>query len=257
MLIDQLIFRLFSYPKYYWFAQSNHYIHSPFIFQWIGLIQTWANREDETLKAYRNLLAEDSSAFSYNQDKKVSSISVKNRYAQTSIDDVFGKILSATSVYMRSKSFLELGTSLGVSTAYIVTSNHSIVGTTIDSNPLASKIAKDRFDRIFPEHHVKFETGLFKDVLPRIVQDMQSIDFVFIDGDHSYEATLENVQIVKPYLSENSVIVLDDIRWSRSMFRAWSQLVEINEFNYTVDYGRIGLLFKVNNNSPKQHFYLH
>lgn len=257
MFIDQLIFRFFSYPKYYWLAQSNLYIHSPFIFQWIGLIQTRANKEDETLMAYRNALAEDSSAFSYDQDNKVSTISVKNRYAQTSIDDVYGKILSATAVYMRSKSFLELGTSLGVSAAYIVTSNQLIAGTTIDSNPLASQLANDRFERIFPEHRVKFETGLFKDVLPRIVRDMQSIDFVFIDGDHCYEATVENVQIIKPYLSENSVIVLDDIRWSRSMFRAWSQLVEITEFNYSVDYGRMGLLFKVNNNSPKQHFYLH
>ncbi len=257
MLIDQLIFRFFSYPKYYWLAQSNLYIHSPFIFQWIGLIQAWANKEDEKLIAYRNALAEDSSAFSYDKENKVSTISVKNRYAQTSVDDVYGKILLATSVHMQSKSFLELGTSLGVSAAYIVRSNHRIVGTTIDRNPLASKMAKERFDRIFPEHRVKFETGLFKDVLPSIVKDMQSIDFVFIDGDHSYEATVENVQKVKPYLSENSVIVLDDIRWSRSMFRAWTQLVEIKDFNYTVDYGRMGLLFKVNNHSSKQHFYLH
>ncbi len=100
-----------------------------------------------------------------------------------------------------------------------------------------------------------FHCGKFEEILPNILTE-KNIDFCFIDGDHSYQATINYVYQIKDYLSEHAVLILDDIRWSEGMYSAWEELILLSDFNYTIDFGRIGLLFKHQNKSPKQHFIL-
>ena len=257
MIIDKFIFRFFSYIGYYWKAQSNHYIHSPFIFSWVNTIKQNLSNTDHTIIQYRNSLAKDMSLFIYQQDNKEVCVSVSDRYRKTTISDDYGKILASTCLYLNAKNFLELGTSLGVSAAYLVSARPTIKGVTLDSNIHAISRSQGLFNTIFPHHQVEFKNGTFKDTLPKVLQAGNEYDFVFIDGDHHYESAIDYVSHIKSFLSENAVIVLDDIRWSRGMFKAWKELIYLPEFNYTIDFGRIGLLFKVNNHSPKQHFFLY
>lgn len=257
MNIDKLLFRILSYIVYYWKAQSNLYIHSPFIFDWVNALNQNLGKTNNTITFYRASLDKDLSKFIYNHNNRELCVSVSDRYRKTSISDHYGKILSYTSSYLSAKNFLELGTSLGVSAAYIASSNPSIKGVTIDSNLNSITKSQSLFDKIFPQHQVEFKSGIFKDILPEVLLVGNEYDFVFIDGDHNYESTIEYVTKIKMFLSENAVIVLDDIRWSSNMHRAWQELILLPEFNYTVDFGRIGFLFKINNHSPKQHFYIH
>jgi predicted O-methyltransferase YrrM len=257
MHIDKLVFRFFSYLSYFWKAQSNLYIHSPFIFDWVNAIQKERVTNSDSIQNYRNTLLHDKSTFIYTSFEQINYTTVSARYLKTSITDLYGKVLMATSSYTKANNFLELGTSLGVSTAYICASNNQIKGMTIDANPMAVDKSKVLFNQYFPNHTVNFVTGSFDVTLPSALCEFDSIDLVFIDGDHSYKGTLEYVTQIKDCLSEKAVIILDDIRWSKDMYKAWSELLSLPEFNYTVDMGRIGLLFKVNNHSPKQHFYIH
>jgi len=257
MPLDNYIFRLLSYIRYYWRAKSNLYIHSPFVFEWMNVIKVRKTQSDGRIASYRTALKNNLDIVHYENLGVSYQTTVRDRYARTAIDHPYGQVLSATSRYLQANFFLELGTSLGVSTAYIVSSSDSIRGTTIDSNAETTAIAQRILNDIFCNHKVEFAMGYFEEILPNLLHQTNRLDFVFIDGDHSFEGTLTYVKMIKSFLSDNSVIILDDIRWSRDMYRAWGALIQLADFNYTIDYGRLGLLFKVNNHAPKQHFYIH
>ncbi|HEX7116836.1 MAG TPA: class I SAM-dependent methyltransferase [Steroidobacter sp.] len=59
---------------------------------------------------------------------------------------------------------------------------------------------------------VRRESGRFDDVLPGVLSEMGSVDYVFIDGHHEEEATNRYFELVRPYLSDIAVVVFDDIR---------------------------------------------
>lgn len=251
-----LYFRIQSYISYLWNARGNHYLHSPFVFEWYKTVKNYTVKCPPLIQLYRDDLAKNLDAFEYNSNQNKTSTTISQRYKQTSINHQYGAVLHATAQYLNAKKFLELGTSLGVSTLYMTIANEGIKGISIDANSQAIDIAMTKFKDYGLDSDVSFYLGEFKNALPQILSTNNLIDICYIDGDHSYDATVYNTKYILPYLSPHSVIILDDIRWSRDMFLAWEELISIDPFNITVDFGRIGLLFKLNNSSPKQHFVL-
>lgn len=256
MLIDKFLFRFFSYSCYFWKAQSILYIHSPFVFGWVNCIQLLQAQNDIAVENYRKNLECNRNLFEYVLKGNKVKTQVYKRYKITSITDDYGKILTATMIYLKANYFLELGTSFGVSTAYLVSRTREARGLSIDFNEQAILMAQSMFDKHFVGHRVKFIHGYFNEILNKVLTNDLKLDFIFIDGDHSYKSTINYVKMVLPFMSEKAVIALDDIRWNKDMYKAWSEILLFPEFNYTIDYGRIGFLFKVNNHSPKQHFVL-
>jgi predicted O-methyltransferase YrrM len=257
MTITTLFFRLISYAKYYIKAQSDLYIHSPFIYEWMKHLMVFRAKSFSNINRYRASLDKNTNSIAFNNQGEEKITTVRDRYMNTSISDDYGKILQATASYIKASNFLELGTSLGVSTAYIHATNSHIEGITIDANSQTSTLASFLFDSLLSPHKVTFEIGFFKDVIHEILNKTKPIDFVFIDGDHKLESTLHYLEMLMPNLAENAVVVLDDIRWSPDMYKAWLRACLYTDFNYAIDFGRMGILFKVNNHSPKQYFTIH
>ena len=48
--------------------------------------------------------------------------------------------------------------------------------------------------------------------------------------------------MIKPFLSDNSVLVFDDIHWSEGMLSAWTEIIE-NEENiiFSIDLVQLGI----------------
>ncbi|MGC6533070.1 MAG: class I SAM-dependent methyltransferase, partial [Flavobacteriales bacterium] len=80
-------------------------------------------------------------------------------------------------------------------------------------------------------------------------------DFVFVDGNHRKEATLEAVELLAPHLGEGAVVVIDDIYWSRGMTEAWDELRKREQFALSIDVFEMGILF-MGLPMAKQHFVL-
>ncbi|HKR23515.1 MAG TPA: class I SAM-dependent methyltransferase [Pyrinomonadaceae bacterium] len=137
---------------------------------------------------------------------------------------------------------LEMGTCLGVSTAYLgaaLTMNNRGKILTLEGSAALAAIAKRNLSEL--EVEVTVCVGPFKDNLKHILFMNAPIDFVFVDGHHDEQATLSYFQQMIPYMSTGAVIVLDDIRWSAGMTRAWKQLCSHPRVFLSVDLGGMGV----------------
>ena len=83
------------------------------------------------------------------------------------------------------------------------------------------------------------------------------MDFAFIDGHHDEDATLSYFHQVLSSLSEHSVLVFDDIRWSAGMAGAWRAIVAHEHVELSLDLGKVGLCV-LSKGSParRQSFYI-
>ena len=147
------------------------------------------------------------------------------------------RALAGLASYLDAAVVLELGTCLGITTAYL--GKHAASVTTIEGNPKLAGHAEDIWRRLNLQN-VTSIVGDFDDVLPSLPP--QQYDLIFIDGNHRGAALIRYVNELAPCLSEKGVIVCDDIHWSRDMEAAWDELIQENRWSLRVDFYEWGLL---------------
>ncbi|MDA9206991.1 class I SAM-dependent methyltransferase, partial [Crocinitomicaceae bacterium] len=54
---------------------------------------------------------------------------------------------------------------------------------------------------------------------------------------------------------DQTIFILDDIRWSKSMLDSWNNLIKSDAFNLSMDFFRMGVLIK-RPQQVKEHFIL-
>jgi len=106
-----------------------------------------------------------------------------------------------------------------------------------------------------PLDNIKPICGIFETELPHLAQELNSFDFVFIDGDHNGTKLLEYFDVILPKLTSNSIVVVDDIRWSQDMEDAWKEMKANRRVSVSLDLFRCGILF-FRQGIAKQHFML-
>ncbi|HPI44341.1 MAG TPA: class I SAM-dependent methyltransferase, partial [Tenuifilaceae bacterium] len=94
--------------------------------------------------------------------------------------------------------------------------------------------------------------GKFKDVLPIILPTIGTVDFVFIDGHHDRFATKEYFETIFPYLSEKSIVIFDDIDWSKGMGEFWDEMNHDSRVKFSFDLFRWGVCFIDKHNSESR-----
>ena len=147
------------------------------------------------------------------------------------------RALAGLASYLDAAVVLELGSCLGITTAYL--GKHAASVTTIEGNPMLVGHAKDIWRRLNVQN-VTSIVGDFDDVLPSLPP--QQYDLIFIDGNHRGAALIRYVNKLAPCLSEKGVIVCDDIHWSRDMEAAWDELIQENRWSLRIDFYEWGLL---------------
>ena len=83
--------------------------------------------------------------------------------------------------------------------------------------------------------------GRFKDVLAGILSNEQLFDLVFIDGHHDKKATKEYFEQLYPFLSDNSILIFDDINWSEGMKQAWQEIHNDERIHCSFDLNKWGI----------------
>ncbi len=249
-----------KYLKYQLFADTKYKVHSPFVFELLTeVIQHkdayYAYQDIERLRQQLlsskatitvNDLGAGSRVFKSDQ-RKVSAI------AQHSLaPPKYAQLLFRLVNHFKPQTLLELGTSLGITTLYLAAPNSKATVYTHEGCAATLEVAQQNFDQMQQQNIVAVQ-GNFNDTLPQTLQQLQQLDFAFIDGNHSKAPTLAYFEQCLTKVHNNSVLVFDDIHWSAEMEAAWHIIQQHPTVTVTIDLFRMGLVF-FRKEQEKEHF---
>ena len=170
---------------------------------------------------------------------------VKDICFNASSPSKFGELIFRIILENHPERCLELGTSLGISGAYQLAAlniNNKGELITIEGSKNVAKIASKNFLEMGFSNFTLYE-GRFKDVLSNILSKENLFDMVFIDGHHDKDATKEYFEQIYPFLSENSILIFDDINWSKGMSEVWEIIYKDIRINQSIDLDKWGICF--------------
>ena len=140
---------------------------------------------------------------------------------------------------------LELGTCCGFSASYMAKACSTAKIFTVEGAKEVASIAKRNIDQLGITN-VTVVVGRFQDVLPDLLQRIEVLDIVLIDGHHDYAATVEYFNIIKNGFNfnfkKNLIVIFDDINWSDGMRCAWRDIVGDSDVVDFRDFGKIGVV---------------
>jgi len=181
------------------------------------------------------------------KERKVSELASKS-----SISKKYGELLFRLVNHFNPNSILELGTSIGVSTAYLALSSHQRKVYTIEACAETASKAQEGLQSLGCAN-VNQIIGQFRDVLPKLVGQIEALDFVFFDGHHQKQATIDYFNICLSKVNNDSVFVFDDIHWSKGMYEAWTIICQNPAVTVSLDLFQLGIVF-FRKECQKQHF---
>ena len=95
----------------------------------------------------------------------------------------------------------------------------------------------------------------FDDALPQLVKKFDSNFLAFIDGNHRKENVLKYFDLLSDKANHQSIVILDDIRWSSEMFEAWNMIKVKQKVKVSIDLFFMGILF-FRGDIQKQNFFI-
>lgn len=249
-----------DYIKHRLTAKSRHGTHSPFVYKLTDeVIYDFSAKKvyDDIEKQRKKLLVDDrlitvtdlgaGSHLNKNRTKKVKEIA-KNALKAPHL----AKLIYRLVAFQQPKNIIELGTCLGITTAYLAKAQPTADVLTIEGCPETAKIAHQNFIEL-DLANVELQVGNFNDLLPKAINEAEQLDFVYIDGNHTKEATLNYFNWCLPKLHQGSLLIFDDIYWSEGMKEAWTEIKNHPEVTVTVDLFWIGLVY-FKKDQAKEHF---
>lgn len=150
---------------------------------------------------------------------------------------------------------LELGTSLGLGTAAMASAAPSHTVHTVEAIDALEPVER----RVWTDlnlTNIRRHAGRFEEVIGALRPAGGAWGLIYIDGDHTEEATLRLVDRLWETSDEQTVLVLDDIHWSPGMERAWRTIRADERFTLSLDLHRLGILYRSPDILQKRHIAL-
>jgi len=166
-----------------------------------------------------------------------------------------GQLLFRIANFMREEEqrpldILELGTSLGITTAYLASADSRNRVMTLEGSRAVLHVAQGVWKTLKTEN-IEWHEGNIDDTLYKCARE--KLDFVYVDANHTYEATMRYADYLLPRLTEKGILVIDDIHYSDGMERAWTELKADPRVTTSMDLYHCGLLF-VDKHYLKRHY---
>ena len=260
------IYRIFSYVRHVLTAwnTTGEGIHSPYLFYLVRFLMRDANtyycfsdierRRESLLRSRESIEVVD-----YGSQGSPDGLHVTRKISEIASGQLesarMGQLLFRMLVYMgheqgRPLEILELGTSLGITTAYLASASRENHVVTLEGSESVVQVARDQW-RALGVENIIYHIGKIEDTLYKCARE--ELDMAYIDANHTYEATMKYAEYLLPRMHEKGVIVVDDIHYSREMARAWEQLKADERVTTTMDLYHAGLLF-VDKHYLKRHY---
>jgi predicted O-methyltransferase YrrM len=256
----ELITRGIEYLKFILSSNTRHGTHSPFVYKLLDevIYAKFPYYAFDQIENFRKEISGDKSTIPV-IDLGAGSRIFKGK--ERSIDSIarhsvksakYGQLLFRLVQYFKPDQILELGTSLGITTLYLALAKPDAHVISIEGCPEISKKAGWLFKKAKADN-IELINGNFEDKLPEIVQKSNVLDFIYIDGNHRKEPTLRYFSQVLEKCNSQSIIIFDDINWSKEMREAWKEIISNPKVTVSIDLFYMGIVM-FRTEQPKEHF---
>ena len=145
-----------------------------------------------------------------------------------------------TSTQQRPLTIVELGTSLGVTTAYLASPSPKNTVQTYEGAGEVLDVAMKVW-RTLELQNIEPVVGNIDQTLAD--HQPKSVDIAYIDANHTCEATLRYFRQLLGAVKPHSIVVVDDIHHSPEMEQAWQAIQQTEQVTSTIDCYSVGLVF--------------
>lgn len=241
---------IYDYIKYLLQAKDEYSLHSPFLFEFYTKVVKDKNilHRFQEIERLRKQLFQDGriiqitdfgagSKLNLSNTRKVKDIA-KNSQKSPKI----GQFLHRIVAFYNYKNILDLGTSLGLTTAYLSKINTDSQILSFEGCPETAKIAQENFDKLSLKN-IEIVVGNIDETLPKKLKEISNLDFVFFDANHRYEPTVRYFEQCLEKAHERSCFVFDDIYWSDEMKQAWQFIKNHPSVTVSLDVFWLGIVF--------------
>ena len=246
-----MTWRILKYVQHLFYRRHRrgHGIHSPALFEFVHEVLFNASgvkvsaeitQVHRDLKRDRSMIPLGKLGATTNVEQS-GERSVRSFVRGASVPEKYGALLFRISSWFKPDMIIELGTGLGISTIYLSSGSpetplHTIEGNTDRADFAAQLMCRCKLGPV-SVHWGEMEEKL-EDLMPLI----KGRFLAFVDGNHRHEPTISYVKKLVARAGEESVIIMDDIYWSKGMFAAWKEVVSWPEVRVSIDLFHTGIL---------------
>ena len=249
-----------DYVQHWLTAKTRHGTHSPFVYKLTDevIYDFTAKAEYKSIEQQRKKLYNDGSivevtdlgaGYHLNKNRKKA---VKDIAKNALKSPKLAQLIFRLAEFSKPSSIIELGTCLGLTTAYLAKSTPTASVVTIEGCPQTAAVARKNFQEL-GLNYIELQVGNFDLLLPDLIAKQEKLDFVYIDGNHRKDATLNYFKWCLPKVGEQTMLIFDDIYWSKGMKEAWDEIKNHPDVTVTIDLFWIGLVF-FKKGQAKEHF---
>ncbi len=233
MKFSTALWRVFHALKYRIYAghRKGHRIHAPFAFKLVNQVI-------------------------HSHDPKPAGMYSKSELAlperKIAIPAKYGELLFRLLQFLKPEKVVELGTGNGYSTMFLAKARPGKPVLTVDQSAARFATAS----QLIQNHkicNVRFFVKNFAEFLNQELEIEEKNLFIFLDGDHRYEAVIKYTQRILDTTPVALAILLDDINWSRDLYKAFRELAGHPRISLSMELNRMGLLMS-RGGLYKQHY---
>lgn len=249
MNIGHAIFEALHGLRHRWQAKVRHGVHSPFVFALQdGVLKDAALTPMPAIEQCRKKLLLDPRKF---QRVDLGAGSRKGKVHESRVSDFArrslqkehpARILRGLADAVQAKNVIELGTALGITTAYLAWERPNRNVLTVEGDPFVLDVAREQWQSLRMEN-IDARCGDFDHVLQAHDIGRTLWDMVLVDGNHTYAATMRYWEFFRDKLSVHGCLVFDDLYWSPEMYRAWRAIIADPAVGLSLDYFDFGVVF--------------
>lgn len=257
-------FQLAKKYLHYYLSASNgkgHGIHSPFVFDFVKNVLNDKHNYPvyQSIEHFRKKLLTDSTVIEVEDFGAGSSIIKTNKRVVSAIatsslkPKKYAQLLYRMVKYYKPKIIVELGTSFGITTAYLASANKASKVFTCEGSKAIASIAKQNFE-VLQLNNVQLTEGDFAKTFSSLLSNLNTVNFAFVDGNHRKEPTIEYFHQLLKYATPTTILIFDDIHWSAEMEEAWKTIKQHPQVTLTINLFFIGIVFINPDFKIPQHF---
>lgn len=236
--------------------RKGHWVHSPFTFHTLNYVifERTPYYSFNIIESLRQQLLHDNTTLTLQPlgTSQAKTTTIARELKNSTKSPRQAQLLQRLCASNQSHYIIELGTNLGLSTAYLASNNSNSQVYTLEGQPQLCQIAQQNFKQLHL-NNIQIIEGNINNTLPTLIQQIPQIDLLFIDANHQYQATINYYKLAKSKVHKNTIIVFDDIHWSEGMQQAWNEIRQDPDIRLAIDIFHMGIIW-FNTDIPKQHY---